>query len=71
MVTSSLFLRDALRPQIFRLAVVSGSAIGLSLLLTMLATTRALRPVKRIEDSIDRIAQGRVGGEDGGRICFR
>lgn len=63
-VTSSLFLRDALQPQIVRLAVVSGSAIGLSLLLTMLATTRALRPVKRIEDSIDRIAQGRVGGEE-------
>jgi signal transduction histidine kinase len=63
-VTSSLFLRDALRPQIVRLAVVSGGAIGLSLLLTMLATTRALRPVKRIEDSIDRIAQGRVGAED-------
>jgi len=30
----------------------------------MLATTRALRPVKRIEDSIDRIAQGRVVGEE-------
>jgi len=58
-VTSSLFLRDALQPQIVRLALVSGSAMGLSLLLTMLATTWALRPVKRIEDSIDRIAQGR------------
>jgi signal transduction histidine kinase len=63
-VTSSLFLREALRPQIVWLAVVSGGAIGMSLLLTMLATTRALRPVKRIEDSIDRIAQGRVGAED-------
>ena len=62
-VTSSLFLRDALRPQIVWLAAVSGGAIGLSLLLTMLATTTALRPVKRIEDSIDRIAQGRVGIE--------
>ena len=63
-VTSSLFLRDALSPQIVRLALVSGGAIGLSLLLTMFATTRALRPVKRIEDSIDRIAQGRMGGEE-------
>ena len=45
-----MFLRDALRPQIVWLGWVSGSAIGLSLLLTMLATTRALRPVKRIED---------------------
>jgi signal transduction histidine kinase len=65
-VTSSLFLRDALRPQIVWLAVVSGGAIGMSLLLTMLATTRALRPVKRIEDSIDRIAQGRMGTETPG-----
>jgi signal transduction histidine kinase len=63
-VTSSVFLREALRQKIVRLVIVSGSAIGLSLLLTMLATTRALRPVKRIEDSIDRIAQGRVGGEE-------
>ena len=67
-VTSSLFLRDALRPQIVWLAVVSGGAIGMSLLLTMLATTRALRPVKRIEDSIDRIAQGRVGVEERARF---
>jgi signal transduction histidine kinase len=63
-VTSRLFLRDTLRPQILWLGEVSGGAIGLSLLLTMLATTRALRPVKRIEDSIDRIAQGRMGGEE-------
>jgi len=63
-VTSSVFLRDALRPQIVWLGWVSGGAIGLSLLLTMLATTRALRPVKRIEDTIDRIAQGRMGAED-------
>ena len=65
-VTSSVFLRDALRPQIVWLGWVSGGAMGLSLLLTMLATTRALRPVKRIEDTIDRIAQGTVGGEDSG-----
>jgi signal transduction histidine kinase len=63
-VTSSVFLRDALRPQIVWLAWVSGSAIGLSLLLTMLVTTRALRPVKRIEDTIDRSAQGRMSAED-------
>jgi len=63
-VTSPLLLRDTLSEQIRFLAIVSGAAIGLSLLLTMLVTTRALRPVKRIEDSIDRIAQGRVGGEE-------
>lgn len=67
-VTSSLFLREALRPQIVWLGWVSVGAIGLSLLLTMLVTTRALRPVKRIEDTIDRIAQGQVGAgrPDGG-----
>ena len=63
-VTSSLFLRDTLYDQINQLGLIAGGAIGLSLLLTILATTRALRPVKRIEDSIDRIAQGRVGGEE-------
>ena len=63
-VTSSVFLRDALRPQIVWLGWVSAGAIGLSLLLTMLATTRALRPVKRIEDTIDRIAQGSTAGEE-------
>jgi signal transduction histidine kinase len=63
-VTSSLFLRNALSDQMQLMALVSGGAIGLSLLLTMLATNRALRPVKRIEDSIDRIAQGRVGAEE-------
>ena len=63
-ITSSLFLRDALRPQLNRLLEVSAGAIALSLLLTMLASTRALRPVKRIEDSIDRIAQGTVSVED-------
>ncbi|HSP66388.1 MAG TPA: ATP-binding protein [Bryobacteraceae bacterium] len=67
-VTSSVFLRDALRPQIVWLAWVSGAAIGLSLLLTVLVTTRALRPVKRIEDTIDRIAQGQIAASqpDGG-----
>ena len=66
-VTSSLFLREALLPQLVWLGWVSAGAIGLSLLLTMLVTTRALRPVKRIEDTIDRIAQGQVSaGQPGG-----
>jgi signal transduction histidine kinase len=63
-VTSPLLLRHTLSEQIRFLAIVSAAAIALSLLLTILATTRALRPVKRIEDSIDRIAQGRVGAEN-------
>jgi signal transduction histidine kinase len=63
-VTSSVFLRDALRPQIVWLGWVSAGAIGFSLLLTMLATTRTLRPVKRIEDTIDRIAQGTASAEE-------
>jgi signal transduction histidine kinase len=63
-LTSSVFLRNALQRQIVTLALFSGGAILLSLLLTMLATTRALRPVKRIEDTIDRIAQGSVSNEE-------
>jgi signal transduction histidine kinase len=66
-VTSSLFLRKALSDQIRLMFLVSGGAIGLSLLLTILATTGALRPVKRIEDTIDRIAQGAAGGEEPAR----
>ena len=63
-VTSSVFLRNALIDQIRLMFLVSGGVIALSLLLTILATTGALRPVKRIEDTIDRIAQGTAGNEE-------
>jgi signal transduction histidine kinase len=57
-VTSNVLLRDALFPDVRTLAEVSGGALLVSLVLTVLATNRVLRPLKRIEQTIDRIAQG-------------
>jgi signal transduction histidine kinase len=61
MVTSSVLLRPALPVE--RLAVVSGGSVLAALLITLLTTNRALRPLKRIEQTIDRIVQGSYGGE--------
>jgi signal transduction histidine kinase len=66
-VTSNLLLRKGLSEQLHRLAAVSGAALMLTLLVTVLATNRVLRPVKRIEATIDRIAQGKYGAEENGR----
>jgi signal transduction histidine kinase len=63
MVTSSVFLRPALEPGVKKLAGVSGGSVLAALLITLLATNRALRPLKRIEQTIDRIVQGSYGGE--------
>jgi signal transduction histidine kinase len=43
------------------MALVSIGALLLSILLTLLATNRVLRPLRRIEQTIDRIAQGNYG----------
>jgi signal transduction histidine kinase len=58
-VVSCVLMRDALLKELHRLGVVSGIALMVTLLVTVLATTRVLRPVKRIEETIDRIAQGK------------
>src|SRR5262249_45252839 len=63
-VTSSVFLRDAFLPSLQRLFIVSGGALGVTLLLTVLATNGALRPIRRIEQTIDRIAQGSFRAEE-------
>ena len=62
-VSSGVFLRDALMPDVQRLAVVSGAILAVSLLLTVLATQTILRPLRHIEETIDRIVQGNYGGE--------
>ena len=61
-VISTVLLRDSLLPQISTLAEVSGGALLVSLLVTMFATNRVLRPLKRIEGTIDRIVQGSYRG---------
>jgi signal transduction histidine kinase len=62
-VSSGVFLRDALLPDVERLALVSGAVLAVSLLLTVLATQTILRPLRHIEETIDRIVQGNYGGE--------
>ncbi|MGD1092311.1 MAG: ATP-binding protein [Bryobacteraceae bacterium] len=66
-VTSSVLLRSELLPEVRALAVVSGGALLVSLLLIVLATNRVLRPLKRIEQTIDRIVQGNYGGNESNR----
>ncbi len=63
-IVSSVLLRDALLGQIETLAYVSGTALLISVLITMVATNRVLRPLKRIEATIDRIVQGNFLGVD-------
>ena len=57
-VASSVLLRSAVLPEVETLAEVSGGALLASLALTVLATSRVLRPLRRIESTIDRISQG-------------
>lgn len=64
-VTSSLLVRQALLPQLEQLGYVLGAAVGVALFFTLLATTSVLRPLKRIERTIDRIVQGNFQEESG------
>ncbi len=57
-VASSVLLRGAVLPEVQTLAAVSGTALLVSLAITVLATSRVLRPLRRIERTIDRISQG-------------
>ncbi len=57
-VASSVLLRAQLTPQVQWVAIVSGSALLASLLIVAFATNWLLRPVRRIEQTIDRIVQG-------------
>lgn len=62
--TSSVLLRAAVLPQLETVGAVAAGALLISLLVTGLATSRALRPLRRIEQTIDRIAQGQFGADD-------
>ncbi|MEO8100658.1 MAG: ATP-binding protein [Acidobacteriota bacterium] len=65
-VTSSVVVRRTLLPSLEYLATVSAGAILFSMIFTVVATTSALRPLKRIERTIDRITQGNFQhGESG------
>ncbi len=62
-VTSTALLRVPLLDQLQGLAVVSGGSLLVVLVITLGATNLALRPLKRIDQTIDRIVQGNYGGE--------
>jgi signal transduction histidine kinase len=63
-IISSVLLRDALFKQTTTLATVSAAALLVSVFITIVATNRVLRPLKRIEATIDRIVQGNFLGAD-------
>src|SRR5579862_6469165 len=63
-VASPVLLRDKLLPELEKLGKISGGAILLCLALTLAGTNRVLRPLKRIEQTIDRIAQGTLVTEE-------
>jgi signal transduction histidine kinase len=60
-VTSTALLRDPLLEQVRGLAAVSGGALLVALVITLAATNLALRPLRRIDRTIDRIVQGNYG----------
>ena len=65
-IASGVFLRTALLPDIQKLGEASAGAFLLSIALTVIATSRILRPLARIEQTIDRIALGNFRSDDPG-----
>jgi signal transduction histidine kinase len=60
-VASSVLLGSVLRPELQWVALVSGGALVLSLVLTAIAGNWLLLPLKRIEQTIERILKGESG----------
>lgn len=58
-VVSSVLLRSVLEPQIRTLALIFGGCLMLSILLAVAAANLALKPLARIQQTIDQIAQGK------------
>jgi signal transduction histidine kinase len=67
-VSSTVLLRDALQPQALRLVKESAAAVLASLLLTLLFSNLILGPLRRIEQTIDRIVQGSAEGGAEARV---
>lgn len=55
---SEVLLRDALKPELWNIAFVSLSALGLSLMLAVVVSNFTLSSLDRIGQTIDRIARG-------------
>ena len=65
-ILSTVLLRSAVMPQISQLAAVSAVSLLVSLLVAILASNLAFRPLERIGAIIDRIARGESAVETGG-----
>ena len=65
-ILSTVLLRSAVMPQITELAAVSALSLLVSLLVAILASNLAFRPLERIGAIIDRIARGESPVEPGG-----
>ncbi|MBL8175101.1 MAG: hypothetical protein JNK48_10550 [Bryobacterales bacterium] len=57
-VVSSVFLRDALLPQVYRIGVVSAVSLLMSILLGIFSANLAIGPLTSISKELDRIASG-------------
>ncbi len=57
-VVSQVLLRDALKPELINIGLVSAGALGLSLLLAILVSNLTLASLNTIGQTIDRIARG-------------
>lgn len=69
-VMSSVLARNALLPPLQRLATILALALLISVVVALFATHSALRPLQRIERTIDRITQGSFQkGEAGGTMA--
>jgi len=62
-ITSSPLLKDAVRPELQSVAYLSALAIGLSLAYAFVFSNLMLRPLARIGETIDRMAQGEYSAD--------
>ncbi len=62
-VTSSLLIGEAVRPELVSVGAVSAIALGVSILYTFLFSNLMLRPIARIGETIDRIAAGEFSAD--------
>lgn len=63
-VVSSVFLRDALLPQVYKIGLISALSLLMSILLGIFSANLAIGPLTSISKEIDRIASGTPGPAD-------
>lgn len=62
-VTSSLLIAEAVRPELLSIGAVSATALGISILYTFLFSNLLLQPIARLGETIDRIAAGQFSAD--------